>query len=404
MVIVLTNCLIYDGIGDDLKPGNVVIEGDRIVEVTENLRQVAADARVIDVRGRTLMPGLIDAHIHAYAAPGNAEQLPTSMVAHWARNMLAASLNRGFTTVRDTGGADHGLRRAIDAGWLESPHLIYCGSSLSQTGGHGDPREPGAHDWCAQDFYVGRGSRVVDGADSVRRAVREEFRHGAGFIKIHVSGGGLSPTDELDSAQFSDEEISAAVDEAGRRGRYVTAHSHGDAVISRCLELGVQCFEHGTISSDQTAARAAQLGVSFVPTLSIGWAIARQGRDLGYSEFVMGKVAAVNARSLESLECLHRGGVRTGFGTDCVAGLERYQYMEFQIRREVWSAADVLRSATSINAEVVRRRDVGRIEAGLIADIIVIQGNPLDDMSVFTEDGHNVQLVMKSGRIVKNTL
>lgn len=404
MTTVLTNCLIFDGVNDDLSPGNVVIEGDRIVDVAERLGDVPADARVIDVHGRTLMPGLIDAHIHTYSPERDADKLPITMVAHWARKMLAGCLNRGFTTVRDTGGADHGLRRAIDVGWIEGPHLIYCGKALSQTGGHGDFREPGASDWCAHDGFVGHMTRVVDGVDNVRRAVREELRRGAGFIKIMASGGGLSPTDAIGDSQYSDGEISASVDEAVRYGRYVTAHAHPDEVISRCLELGVRCFEHGTMISEQTAARAVELGASVVPTLSIGQAIARHGRELGLTEAVMHKVESINARSLGSLELLRRTGVRTGFGTDLVGGLDHYQGGEFQLRREVWSAAEVLRSATSVNAEVVRRPDVGKIAEGLIADIIVIQGNPLDDMSIFTGDGRNVQLVIKGGEVVKDIM
>jgi imidazolonepropionase-like amidohydrolase len=404
MITVLANGQIFDGVRDDVQPGHVVIEDGKIVEVTEHLGAIAADARVIDVGGRTVMPGLIDAHIHAYAPQANADQLPITMVAHWASKMLAACLNRGFTTVRDTGGADHGLRRAIDAGWIAGPHLIYCGKAISQTGGHGDYRQSAPNDWCAHDHYVGHTTRTVDGADSVRKAVREELRRGAGFIKIMASGGGLSPTDALEDVQYSDGEIAAAVDETGRYGRYVTAHAHPDAVISRCLELGVRCFEHGTMISDKTAARVVELGASVVPTLSIGHAVARHGRELGFSDEVMRKVASVNALSLESIERLQRTGVRTGFGTDLVGGLDHFQYQEFQLRREVWSAADVLRSATSVNAQVVRRYDVGRIEAGLVADVIAVQGNPLDDVSVFSGDGDNVQLVVKGGDVVKNTM
>jgi imidazolonepropionase-like amidohydrolase len=399
---VLINGLIFDGVNDDLRSGQVVIERDRIIDVAERVRPSAA-AHVIDVRGRTVMPGLIDAHIHAYAPQRNADRLPITMVAHWARKMLASCLNRGFTTVRDTGGADHGLRRAIDAGWLEGPHLIYCGKALSQTGGHGDYREASA-DGCPHHGYVGHTTRVVDGVDDVRRVVRNELRLGAGFIKIMASGGGLSPSDEIEDVQFSDDEIGAAVDEAVRYRRYVTAHAHPDEVISRCLELGVRCFEHGTMISDQTAARAAELGAAVVPTLSIGQAVARHGRELGFAEGAMRKVAMINALSVDSLERLHRSDVLTGFGTDLIGGLDHYQCREFQIRREVWPAADVLRSATSVNAAIVRRPDVGRIEAGRVADIIAVLGNPLDDMSVFTEDGRNVQLVLKGGDIVKNIL
>lgn len=404
MITVLTNAHIFDGVGDVLKPGHVVIEGDRIVDVADSVGNVGAEAQVIDLRGRTLMPGLIDAHIHSYTPSLDADRLPMTMVAHYAGKMLASFLDRGFTTVRDVGGADYGLRRAIDVGWIRGPHLIYCGKVLTQTGGHGDPRAPGSHDGCAHHEYVGHSSRVVDGVDSVRRAARDELRNGASFIKIAASGGGLSPSDELGSVQFSEEEIAAAVDEASRFGRYVTVHAHQDVEIGRCLDLGVECIEHGSGISEDLAARIVELGVSVVPTLAIGRAIVREGPKLGFSDFVMAKVATVNARGLETLERLHRSGVRLGFGTDLVGGLDRYQYDEFQIRREVLPPADILRSATSVNAAIVRRPDAGQVAEGFIADLIVVQGNPLEDLSVFSGDGHNVQLVVTGGDIVKNSL
>jgi imidazolonepropionase-like amidohydrolase len=404
--ILFRNMSLLDPKWDEPRGGyEVLVEGDTIKAVS-NKPIKAANARVVDCGKRTLMPGLIDSHVHVFLTEVNIrhlENIPLTLMTAKSAELMRGMIDRGFTTVRDTGGADHGLRRAIDAGWIVGPHLIYCGKAISQTGGHGDYRQSAPHNWHADDGYIGHTTRVVDGADNVRKAVREELRRGAGFIKIMASGGGLSPSDALEDVQYSDDEIAAAVDETERYGRYVTAHAHPDVVISRCLELGVRCFEHGTMISDKTAAQVAEQGASVVPTLSIGQAIARHGRDLGFSEAVMRKVASVNALSLESLERLQRSGARTGFGTDLVSGLDHYQYQEFQIRREVWSAADVLRSATSVNAQVVRRREVGRIAEGFVADVIAVQGNPLD-VSVFTGDGHNVQLVIKGGEIVKNTL
>ena len=408
MIVVLTNAAFFDGTSDELRSGHVVIEDGCIVDIADSLPSSDDRRRTISVQGRTLMPGLIDAHVHAYFPDVDAtvgDRLPVTMVAHWAARMLAASLNRGFTTVRDTGGADWGLYGAIERGWVTGPRLIYCGKALSQTGGHGDMRDPHDTGWCGCSGYVGHSSRVVDGPDRVRIAIREELRRGASFIKIMGSGGVASPADPLERCQFSDEEISAAVDETRRHGSYVTAHVHPDEAIRRCIELGVPCLEHGTLISDATAALAAERDVSVVPTMAVIKALARHGRELGFPSVSLEKLAMIEPLALQSLECLHRAGVRTGFGTDLIGELERYQCTEFAIRGEVWAAADVLRSATAINAEILGIDDrVGQIAPGFDADLIAVSGNPLDDLNLFTDDGRNVPLVIKRGHIVKNEL
>jgi imidazolonepropionase-like amidohydrolase len=266
-------------------------------------------------------------------------------------------------------------------------------------------RDPHQASWCGCSGYVGHSTQVVDGPEQVRLAIREELRQGAGFIKIMGSGGVASPADPLERCQFSDEEISAAVDETRRQGSYVTAHVHPDEAIRRCIELGVPCLEHVTLISDSTAALAAERDVSVVPTMAVINALARHGRELGFPSVSLDKLAMLEPLALRSLERLHQAGVRTGFGTDLLGALERYQCTEFAIRGEVWAPADVLRSATSVNAEILGIGDrVGKVAPGYDADLIAVSGNPLVDLNLFTDDGRNVPLVIKKGGIAKNEL
>lgn len=403
-----TNGLVFDGTGQELRELDVMVEGERIVDVSESRLSSSAATR-IDLRGRTLMPGLIDAHVHAYfphVDAGQGDRMPITAVAHWAAQMLGASLRRGFTSVRDTGGADVGLHTAIERGWLDAPRLFYCGKAISQTGGHGDMRRRGEIEPCGCAYgYAGHLSRTADGPDEIRRAVREELRQGASFIKIMGSGGVASPTDPIDTAQFSDEEILAAVDETERHGVYVTAHVHPDAAVRRAIDLGLRCIEHGTMISEETARLAAERGAAIVPTMAVIMALSEEGLELGFPEVSLQKLAVVHPSALAGLETMRRAGVKMGFGTDLIGPLERHQCTEFTIRREVMPAAEILRSATSVNAEILGAGDrIGRVAPGLLADLIVLDGNPLDDVSLFDAHGSHVPIVMKGGRLSKQAL
>ena len=401
-----TNGLVFDGAGDELRELDVVVDGDRIVEVSES-RLSSGSATRIDLAGRTLMPGLIDAHVHAYFPhldAGQGDHMPATAVAHWAARMLQASLMRGFTSVRDTGGGDAGLHTAIERGWLDAPRLFYCGKAISQTGGHGDMRRRGEIDPCGcVHGYEGHVSRTADGPDEIRRAIREELRQGASFIKIMGSGGVASPTDSIHTAQYSDEEILAAVEETGRHDVYVTAHVHPDGAVRRAIELGLTCIEHGTMITEETAQLAAERGTSIVPTLAVIMALTEHGLELGFPDVSLQKLAVVHPLALRGVELMRRAGVRIGFGTDLIGSLERYQATEFTIRREVMPPVDILRSATSVNAEILGAGDrIGRIAPDMLADLIVVDGNPLDDVSLFDEHGTNVRIVMKGGRLYKH--
>lgn len=407
MNVIFRNANMFDGVVDGLRPAHVRVVDGVIREISEAPLK-AAEAAVIDLAGRTLMPGLIDAHIHAYCLsvdPTHGDRLPITLVAHRARKMLEDSARRGFTSVRDCGGGDGGLFRAIEDGWIAGPRLFYCGKALSQTGGHGDGRHRFETCACghAHDAgYDGHLSRTVDGPDNLRRAVREEMRRGASFVKIMGSGGVASPSDPLHQAQYSAEEIRAVVDEAERHDSYVTAHVHPDGALRRCIALGVHCIEHGTLIGDETAALAAEKDVSVVPTLAVIKALARHGRDMGFPQASLDKLAEIEPVAIAAVERLKRAGVRTGFGTDLIGPLDRHQTLEFSLRREVSSPFEILRSATSVNAEILRAGDrIGRIAEGYLADMIVVDGNPLDDISLFEDDGRHVSMVMRNGRFLK---
>jgi imidazolonepropionase-like amidohydrolase len=407
--VLFTNALVFDGVGPDMREAHVLVEGDTIAAI-DNAPIRAENAHTVDVHGRTLMPGLIDAHVHAYLAdvnPLTAERLPMTFLAQRAGRMFEAALRRGFTTVRDTGGGDYGLHLAIERGLLAGPRLVYCGKAISQTGGHGDMRHPHEDDLCTcpGGFTGGKLCHVVDGVDAIRHAIREEFHRGAGFIKIMGSGGVASMGDRLDTAQFSDEEIRAAVDETERHGSYVTAHIHPDGALRRAIDLGVHCIEHGTMISDDTASLAAQRGTTIVPTLSVIKGLKDHGERLGFSIQSMAKLRVVEPVALEGVERMRRAGVTIGFGTDLIGELERFQADEFTIRREVLPPLEILRSATSINAQIIRQQDrIGRVAPGLLADLIVVNGNPLEDVSLFDEHGTRVPVVMKGGKVFKNEL
>lgn len=258
MITVFANARIFDGISEDLAEGfHVVVESGKIREVTPT-RPSFHEASVIDCRGRFLMPGLIDAHFHAYSPSfdiAGIERMPASLLASHAGRILEGALERGFTTVRDAGGGDIGLWVAIEQGLIRGPRFFFAGRALSQTGGHGDMRRGNEVQPCGCTAYSGRLSRVVDGVDEVRRAAREELLKGAHQVKIFVSGGVLSPTDPLWMPQFTAEEITAVVEEAAGRRTYVMAHCHTDEGAARCAELGVRSIEHGTLIYREETAR-----------------------------------------------------------------------------------------------------------------------------------------------------
>ena len=392
--------------GDYLADGSVLVEGDRILEVGGANVQ-ASEAQSFDLAGLTLLPGLIDAHVHVTAVTADLAQLaewsPAYVTARAAR-VLAGMLQRGFTTVRDVGGADYGLAQAIEEGYLEGPRLLFAGSALSQTGGHGDFRSPGrqAHDVCR----CGLGRTVIcDGVDEVRKAAREEIRRGASHIKLMLSGGVASPTDRIDSTQFSREEIRAAVEEAEAANLYVVGHAYTSRAINRGLECGVRSIEHGNLMDESSLPLFQESGAFYVPTLATYSALASRGREFGLPEHSHRKVFDVLDAGLHALELAHRAHLPIVYGTDLLGGMHEEQLSEFTLRREIQSPADILRSATTVAARLLRMEGViGVVAPEAFADLLVVDGDPLQDIGVLTDPQRRLKLVMARGQMIVNHL
>lgn len=410
MITIFRNAKIFDGRNEEiLDGGNVVVEDGRIREVGGTSGNFA-DAVVIDCQGRYLMPGLIDCHFHAYSPSMNvavSEHMPPPLLAAHAAKVLEGTLTRGFTTVRDAAGGDIGLWMAIEQGLIKGPRFFFSGKAISQTGGHGDMRPGTEREICGCNGYAGSISLVADGVDAMRIAVREELRKGAHQIKIFVSGGALSPTDPMWMPQFTEEEIRAAVYEASTRRTYVMAHSHTDDSSRRCSEYGVRTIEHGTlIHKDETARILAKNGTYVVPTLSVGDVLRRHVNELNLPAPVVEKINGVSSEALRAIEVCVRAGVKLGLGSDLLDhAFHPFQGGELELRGAVSKPIDVLRSATSINAEILQMpNELGCIKAGAFADILVLEGNPFADLSLFRTPLKNIPVIMKNGVFVRNDL
>jgi imidazolonepropionase-like amidohydrolase len=405
-VTVIDHCRLFDPhAGELVEPRYLAIEAGMIREVSDQPIALRG-ARRIDASGRSVLPGLIDAHFHAYGADLDVRKLdtmPRSLLAQYGRKSLEDALQRGFTTVRDAAGADIGLKMAIDRGLIAGPRLYFSGLAISQTGGHGDPRTADHEPHCLCS-YSSALTCLADGPDAVRLAAREQLRRGATQIKIFVSGGVISSTDPIWMPQLTVDEIRAAVEEANSRRSYVMAHAHTGEAARRCVENGVRSIEHATIIDRQTAEFLAQRGVFVVPTLTILQLLAQEGRSLGLSPAMLGKASEVNRHAQNSLALLHEAGARIGFGTDLLGCLMDRESDELTLRREVMSAAEVLRSATIVNAELLGESGrLGEIVPGAHADLLILDGDPIADIAVLS-DPARLLLVMSAGVIRRNLM
>jgi imidazolonepropionase-like amidohydrolase len=407
--IFLTNATVLDvatGVVSDNQ--SITIINTKIASVERGGHRPPRTAeQVIDVKGRVIMPGLCDAHVHVtactpdFAALARMEQ---SYVTAQSAAILHDMLMRGFTTVRDAGGADHGLARAIEEKLLVGPRLLFCGKAISQTGGHGDMRLEGEHEIFQCGCRPGLGV-ICDGAVEVRRACRDGVRRGATHIKLMVSGGISSPTDRLDSTQLAYDEIHAAVEEAEAANIYCMAHAYSPRAIKRAVLAGVRSIEHGNYLDEEVAQVIKDRGAFLVPTLVTYDAMSREGLAAGLPPSMHAKIGDVLDAGRRALKIAINAGVTLVYGTDLLGRMHRHQLSEVGIRAESQSAIDIIRSATINAARLFNlEQSIGQVRAGMEADLLVLDGNPVDDLSVLQAPNRFLRLIMKGGVVVKNSL
>ena len=405
--VLFKNALLLDAAAGALLPDRHVLVQDGLIAEVADGPIKSGDADEFDLQGKVLMPGLCDGHVHVTAATANFAALmrwSPFYVSARTGDILKGMLMRGFTTVRDAGGADYGIAQAVDEGYFTGPRVLFGGKALSQTGGHGDMRGPGenAIEGC---FCCAGLGRICDGADEVRRACRDEIRKGARHIKLMVSGGISSPTDRITSTQFSVAEMTAAVEEAEAAEIYVLGHAYTTRAVNRALECGVRSIEHGNLMDDTSADLFLEHDAFLVPTLSTFRALADEGVEAGLPAELHAQVFDVLDAGMVALELAHRRGVRMVYGTDLLGAMHRHQLLEFAIRGEVQPAIEVIRAATVNAARLFGMEgEVGVVAPGARADLLVVDGNPLEDLGVLQKPETFLKAIMKDGTFHKNEL
>ena len=408
--LVLKNAVMIDGTGSDPVPnGSVIVEGERIREVLATAPgRAPSHATIIDCKGKTLLPGLVDAHVHVGAVEANLmdqqRQNHTSMLVIRTLKVIRETLDQGFTSIRDAGGADPGFREALQQGLIQGPRLFVAGYPLSQTGGHGDFRLPTDRRPPSED-QAGLATRVCDGVDQVRQAARELLRQGVDHLKVMAGGGAMSPSDELDTSQYSIEELKAIVFEAQSAGTYVMAHVYSSRSIRNAVAAGIRSLEHGNLL-DEEAARAIKEAEAFlVPTLVTYEMISQMGKELGIPDNNLRKINIARERSLEALAIAHRMGVKIASGSDLLGPMQIYKGAELELKSRVLGPMGAIVASTKTNAELLRKeKDLGTIEAGKLADLILLDGDPLKEIKLFQQYQEKITLIIQSGRVYKNIL
>lgn len=407
--LALRGATLLDGTGaEPIESATLVVEDGRIAAV--GTAAPPGDAEVIDLEGLTVLPGLIDAHTHLGIAfelqhHGQAGTLPAAEVAARVFAMCRDALMGGFTTCRDMGGLDGGIVQAIDHGLVSGPRILPSGPAIAQDGGHATFMAPYSDCWCPLSIPgLVEGVTLANGPDEVRLAARKAFRRGATQLKVMVSGGVISFTDELEHTQLTVEELRAAVLEAEARNTYVTAHSHNARGIRNGLEAGVACFEHGSWLDEETAALMAEAGAALVPTLTVAHVMGTEYERWGLPAAIAARMEQVSGQMEHAIRYARDAGVLTGAGTDLLGPHQEHRGLEVALRAEVVGAMEAIVAMTSTNARVLRVDDrLGTLEVGKVADVIAVRGDPLAEPRLF-DDPDRVALVLKDGVVEKRTL
>lgn len=407
--MVVTAASMYDGRSPELVEGVSIVLADGLIqEIHTDGARPTVEGRVVDAGDSTLIPGLIDAHVHIGAVEVDfgrqAAKHPSSLIAFMMAQRLRHLLDRGYTTVRDCGGADWGFKQAVDNGLIPGPRIIISNRMLSQTGGHGDMRTRGqTGDLCGGHEQFGMIFSIADGISEVRRAVREQVRMGADFIKVMASGGAASPTDKLDRAQYSEEELRIIVEEADMAGVYVAAHAIPVVAIERAVRAGARTIEHGNFLDDASARLMAEHGTYLVPTVATYVMASRHPERYDDPPEVTAKVNSAAEAALRALESAHRAGVVIGSGSDLLGEEIAWLNHEHLLKAEVLGATAALHAATGANAEILGRDDIGVLEVGRRADLVAVAGNPAADVSLLGDEA-GIRLVVKDGHIHRTAL
>ncbi len=410
--VLIENVRIFNGVDARLETGHVLVRDGLIESVASRPLTAPDGAIVIPGDNRILTPGFIDLHVHLtmHSPPGVLREHATAV---GARSVAAAKffLDHGFTTIRDAGGTHPDLARAFNRGQLYGPRVFPSGAVVSQTAGHGDwrmPHEPHPAHAGGNPYLSADAAILADGVDATLTAVRENLKNGATQIKIMGGGGVMSDYDPIHTLQPSPAEIRAAVQAAGDWGTYVLAHAYTSEAVTRLVENGVKCIEHGLLIDDKTARLVADNGVAISTQLVIFRSLL--GMD-GMTAFQKEKAYQVRAGQENLIRLIRKYDITTGFSTDFIFGQYQKLPEEFTQRAEFWSNAEVLRQATSESARIIRMAgklnrhgNFGEIREGWVADLLLHNGELLEDLSVLADPEANLALIMKGGEIIKAKL
>jgi len=415
--VIITNANIFDGTSDKLATGmSVLLENNKIAKIDKSIK--APDgATVIDAKGRTMTPGLIDAHVHLIwnTSPAGMFNFPLDYLDALALKEAEATLMRGYTGVRDISGSVLGIKRAIDEGLFPGPRIWACGAGLSMTAGHADmktnstvPRTLGGPYWTDVE-YLGI-SIVVDGVPEVLSAARLQMRKGACFLKMYTSGAVSGVYDPLDISEFSFDEIKAAADEAKRWNTYLAVHSYNDASIKQALGAGAMSIEHGNLLTDETMKLLAEKGAF----LSTQTGLFLEDAPADWSEDQKTKQKAAKDGLAIMFSLAKKYNVKIALGTDLVGSVESKQTQAKELsNRLLWfTPTEIIKQATANNAELMSWSGprnpypgkLGVIEEGAYADLLLVDGNPLENLHLFDDPDKNLALIMKDGKIYKNII
>jgi imidazolonepropionase-like amidohydrolase len=389
------NGFVFQGDGRVMEKASVLVEGERIVKIGKAGMAIPRDSQTINLEGRTLFPGFIDAHVHLCldGSPdpiGKLASEPAPATSIRASQLARETLMAGVTVVRDMGGkdgVDFALREAIRSGIIKGPRMLVSRNMICMTGGHG---------W--------QFGRQADGPDEVRKAAREQIREGADLIKLMATGGVLTPGVEPGAEQLTEEELRAGIEEAHKAGRKTATHAMGTRGILNALRAGIDSIEHGVYLDEEAVSLMKKGGIPFVPTISALFNIEKMGTDGGIPAFAVEKTLRVKPHHLNSLRMAREAGLLVAMGTDAGTPFNRHGQNLAEmvlLAQNGYSSMEALHAGTGIAARTLGLEKVlGTVEEGKLADLVVVEGNPLDDMEILLNP-EAVKLVMQGGNIVK---